>query len=167
MSYRSRLVCGLVAASLSLLHAQGTKTRAEPGKYSAQAKLGEVRLGAELWGHYIPLDNGETLKSYEYLVVEFAFFAPPDLKVSIDPSQFSLKFKAQRLLPTSAGLVTLGYVDPDMKERGPRLITDSEVGPVQISTGRDPVQQKFPGDSNPADTPLPRAPQRSSDDGLQ
>jgi hypothetical protein len=43
----------VVAASLSLLHAQGTKTRDNPEKYRAHAKIGNVGLGADLWGHFI------------------------------------------------------------------------------------------------------------------
>jgi hypothetical protein len=160
-----RFALSLVAASLNLLQAQGTKTRDDPGKYSAHAQIGSLGLGADLWGHFTPLD-GVTLKTDSYLVVEVALFAPANTKVAIDAGQFVLKVNGQRLLPQSPGLVTLGNVVPDMRERGPRLETDAGVGPVLISTGRDPVQPKFPGDSNPADIPLPPRSQ-TSDDGLQ
>lgn len=154
-----------LAVSLSLLHAQGTKTRDDPAKYSAHAKIGVVGIGADLWGHFIPLDT-ESLRTDEYLVVEVALFTSAGAKVAIDPAQFVLKINGQRLLPSSPGLVTLGIVDPDMRQRGPHLETDAQIGTGEISTGRDPTQPKFPGDSNPADIPLPRrAP--SSDEGLQ
>ncbi|HEX4230129.1 MAG TPA: hypothetical protein VHZ07_15755 [Bryobacteraceae bacterium] len=161
----SRIALLIVAASLSLLHAQGTKTRNNPAKYGAHVKIGSVGLGADLWGHFIPLE-GETLKADSYLVVEVALFASPNIKVDIDPGQFVLKVNGQRILPNSPGLVTLGFVDSDMRERGPRLIADGQIGSGDISVGRDPTQPKFPGDSNPADIPPPRRTQ-TTDNGLQ
>lgn len=164
MRILSRIILSLLAASCSLL-AQGTKTRDDPAKYSAHAKLGTVGLGADLWGHFIPVDGG-ALKANSYLVVEVGLFAPASTKVVIDSGHFVLKVNGQRLVPDSPGLVTIGAMDPDMQERGPRLITDTQIGGGEISTGRDPTQPKFPGDSRPEDIPQPRR-HPSTDDGIQ
>jgi hypothetical protein len=153
------------AAAAGLLHAQGTKTRDDASKYSAHGQINSVSMGAALWGHYVPVD-GVSFKTDEYLVVEVALFAPPSMKLDIDASQFVLTVNGQRLLPLAPGLATLRYVIPDMREPRPHLDSDAGVGPVTISTGRDPVQPKFPGDSNPANIPLPPRTQ-SSDDPLQ
>jgi hypothetical protein len=155
----------LVAASLSLLQAQGTKTREDPGKYRAHAQIGSLGIAADLLGHYIPLE-GTAIRTNNYLVVEVALFAPPNTKVAINSGQFALKVNGQLFLPQSPGLVTVGYVVPDMRERRSRLEADAGVGPVIVSAGRDPVQTKFPGDTNPADSPLPPR-SNGSDDALQ
>jgi hypothetical protein len=159
-----RLVLLLFAVSTILLQAQGTKTRDDAAKYSTHAQVGSLGLGADFWGHYIPMESS-SIKADEYLVVEVALFAPPAARVAIHPGQFVLSVNGQRLMPQPVGLVTLGIVMPDMRDRGPRLITDTTVGPITASTGRDPVQPKFPGDSNPADIPVPTPPK--PDDGLQ
>jgi hypothetical protein len=143
------------AVSLGALHAQGTKTRDDAAKYSAHAEMGPVTLAADFWGHGIPLDDGMNVNTRSYLVVEVALFAPPSSKLPISASQFTMKVNGQRLTAQSPGLVTVGMLIPDMRERGPRLETDEQVGPVAVSTGRDPVQAKFPGDNNPADRPRP------------
>lgn len=158
-----RIAFVLVAVSIGL-SAQGTKTRDDAAKYSAHAQVGPVNIGADLWGHSIPIEGG-FLRADNYLVVEVALFAPPNTKVAIDTGQFVLRVNGQRILPDSPGLVTIGNVDADFRERGPRLEADAQTGPLIVSTGRDPVQPKFPGDSNPADIPPPRRTQPS--EGLQ
>ncbi len=151
----------LMLTSGSLLSAQGTKTR-DLAQYAAQVQLSSVSIGADFWGHYIPVEGG-TLQADSYLVVEVALLAPPSEKVEINSGQFVLKVNGERLLPQSPGLITIGSVVPEMRERKPRLTTDTGIGPVLISTGRDPVQPRFPGDTNPANTPLP--PRSEGDDG--
>ena len=166
MRRRFRLALMLIAASLGVLHAQGTKPREDAFKYAGRARLGPVALGADFWGHFIPLQEGETLRADSYLVVEIAVFAPATTKVDISSGQFTLKVNGQRILPDSPGLVTVAYMDPDMRERGPHIVADAQMGSGDISVGRDPTQPEFPGDSNPADIPPPRQ-HPSNDEGLQ
>lgn len=99
----SRIALLLASAALSALHAQGTKTREDASKYVTHASFGAVALGADFWGHFVPLADGETLRTDNYLVVEVALFAPPTTKVEIDPGQFVLKVNGQRILPDSPG----------------------------------------------------------------
>ncbi len=152
-----RVALVLAVGSLGLVWGQGTKARDEEGKYTAHAQLSPtIKLGADFWGRVIPLE-GANLRTESYLVVEVALFAPPGVKVSIDPGQFVLKANGQQLTPQSPGVVTIGMVNPEMREnRGPRLETDAGVGPVIVSTGRDPVQSRFPGDMPPNGVPVPR-----------
>jgi hypothetical protein len=140
-------------AAFGLLQAQGTKTRADAAQYSAHVELGSVTLAADFWGHGIPLEDGMDVKTQSYLVVEVAFFAPPSQKILLQPAQFTLKVNGQILTAQSAGLVTVGMLVPDMRERGPRVEADGQAGPATVSVGRDPTQPKFPGDNNPADIP--------------
>lgn len=158
------IVSLLFAFPISLLTAQGTKPREDPAKYSAHTQIGSIGFGADFWGHSVPIEDG-ALKTDSYLVVEVALFAPPSAKLVLSASQFVLKVNGQRLTPNSPGLGTIGSLIPDMRNRGPRLETQSGVGPITVSTGRDPAQPKFPGDSNPADIPLP--PQTQPSDGIQ
>lgn len=146
-----------------VLQAQGTQTRIDLAQYSAHAQLGPLGVGADFWGHSIPLTDG-SLRSDGYLVVEVAFFAPPSAKVAISAGQFVLTVNGQRLLPQSPGSVTLGYVVPDMRQRGPRVEADGGVGPVVVSAGRDPAQPQFPGDNRPGSIPLPPRPQGSDEE---
>lgn len=153
----------LLVTSLGLVSAQGTKPLPEALKYAAHVDLSPtVKLGADFWGRVIPLD-GVNLRTESYLVVEVALFAPPGAKLSIDPGHFALKANGQALMPQSPGVVTIGMVNPAMREnRGPRLETDASVGPVIVSTGRDPVQARFPGDIPPNGTPVPPRAEPSS-----
>lgn len=153
----------LLTGSLWVLQAQGTKTRPDPSEYSSQSEIGSLQIAADLLGHNISL-NGLTLGAGNYLVVEVALFGPSNLKVPIDAAQFTLKVNGQRYAPVSPGVVTVGYLVPDMRQRGTRVETAVGAGPMIVTTGRDPNQPKFPGDTNPADKPFPRAPQTADED---
>jgi hypothetical protein len=143
--------------SAASLIAQGTKVRESVAAYPAQAQIGDVGIGADLIGHYLPLPH-TTLYSNSYLVVEVALFAPPTEKVNISNGQFVLNINGRRLMPQSPGFVTLAYTVPDMRERTPHLEAGGGVGGVTIGTGANPTAPKFPGDPNPAD--YPRVPSR-------
>jgi hypothetical protein len=149
-----RLAACFFVITTSVLEAQGTKTREDVTRYSAHAELRSLAVGANFWGHYVPID-GTSLKTNSYLVVEVALFAPPSAKLMIKPSEFLLRVNGHALEPQPASLVTIGMIVPEMRERGPRVEAVGGVGPVIVSAGRDPVQPKFPGDNNPADIPLP------------
>ena len=164
----SRRLLYLIAASLSLLDAQGTKTRDAATKYSAHAEVASVSVGADFWGHYIPLE-GSSVKTDGYLVVEIALFPQPKAKVAVIADQFELIVNGQRLMPVSQGQVVLGLVMPEMRETGTRLEAEAGAGPVVVSTGKDPAQPRFPGDSNPAGNPQPplnRSPEVQEKDPL-
>jgi len=162
MRKSGQLALVILTASLGMLQAQGTKTRQDATKYSAHAELGAVTIAADFWGHGIPLEDGMDVRTQGFLVVEVAFFAPPSRKILLQPSQFTLKVNGQILTVQSAGLVTVGMLVPDMREREPRVEADGQAGPATVSIGKDPTQPKFPGDDNPADIPR-RLPGESRD----
>lgn len=158
-----RLMPLLVVASLGLARGQGTKPLDEAAKYAAHVELSPtVKLGADFWGRVIPLD-GVNLRTESYLVVEVALFAPVGAKIGIDPGHFVLKANGQLLVPQSPGVVTISMVNPEMREnRGTRVEADAGVGPVVVSSGRDPVQSRFPGDMPPNGVPVPPRSEPSS-----
>lgn len=144
----------LIAVVSLSLWAQGTSVREDAGKYGAHTQMGNVGLGADFWGTSMPVQDG-ALASNGHLVVEVAFFAPPNRKVAIKASEFILRVDGRRIYPDAPGSVTLGYAIPDYRQRGPRVEADGQAGPVIVSAGGDPTQRRFPGDNNPADIPLP------------
>jgi hypothetical protein len=79
---------------------QGLPPRASPSDYPAQAKLGAVTLAADFAGHGLPTPDG-LLSSDDYVVVEVAFFGPPETRMPISSNDFSLRIN-NRKNPTSS-----------------------------------------------------------------
>lgn len=147
----------LAVISTAPLVGQGTKVRESAALYPAHTQIGNIAVGADLIGHYVPLPH-TTLYSNSYLVVEVALFAAPNDKVNIANGQFVLKINGHRLMPQSPGLITLDFAVPEMRERPPHIEAGGGLGGTTVGTGADPTAPKFPGDPNPQD--YPRIPPR-------
>src|SRR5215467_5580050 len=74
---------------------QGLPPRTSPTDYPAQAKLGAVTLAADFAGHGLPTADGP-LSSDGYVVVEVAFFGPPETRVPISFNDFSLRINFKK-----------------------------------------------------------------------
>src|SRR5271154_4915370 len=99
LSYVSRAIT-LSTAPLALSaqvpdKAKGLSPRATPADYQAQAKAGTVTIGAEFVGHSVPLPE-QTLSTDEYIVVETGLFGPPDAKLMLSISDFSLRINGKK-----------------------------------------------------------------------
>ena len=88
--------------------------RATPADYFAHAAAGTVTIAAEFAGHGIASPQG-VLISEEYVMVEAAFFGPPDARLTIAASDFSLRINGKKtVLPSQPyGLVGKEAKDPE------------------------------------------------------
>ena len=98
---------------------QGLPARATPADYLAQAKVGEVTIGAEFTGHGIP-NAQRPLNSEEYVAVEVGLFGPAGARFTMGAAEFSLRINGKKtLVPNQPwGLVAksvkdLEWVSPD------------------------------------------------------
>jgi hypothetical protein len=78
-----------------LNEAKGVPARPSPGDYQAQAKAGAVTIAADFDEHAVPTEDG-TFSTDDYVVVEAAFFGPPDARLKISPGDFSLRINDRK-----------------------------------------------------------------------
>ncbi len=90
----------------------GLPARATAADYQAQAKVGNVTIGAEFTGHGIP-NAQQPLNSEEYVAVEVGLFGAADARLVIGATDFSLRINGKKeLLPSQPwGLVAKGVKD--------------------------------------------------------
>lgn len=122
----------------------GLPARATPGDYQAHAAAGKFAIGAEFLGHSVPRPEGSPLIAEDHVVVEIAFFGPPDSTLKISSRDFSLRINEKKNPTPSSPFGTVfhalkdpDWVPPDQPEKG------SKTG---ISTG---------GNNNGNDPPPP------------
>jgi hypothetical protein len=102
--------------SASALYAQdnvGLPPRATPSDYQSQVKAGKVTIGAEFSAHSLPSPEGP-LSTEDFVVVEIGLFGPPDTKLFLSPTDFSLRINGKKM-PTPAspyGLILKSLKDP-------------------------------------------------------
>lgn len=87
--------------------------RAAASEYQAQAKAGAVTIGAEFMGHAVPTPDA-IYNDEEYVVVETGVFGPPDTRLQLSWSDFSLRINGKKEpLPSQATeLVLKSLKDP-------------------------------------------------------
>jgi hypothetical protein len=93
---------------------KGMPPRATPGDYQAQAQAGKATIAAEFAGHSVPRPEG-TLSTEDYVVIETAFFGPPDGRTTLSMSDFSLRINGKKTLLSSQPneLVDKSLTDPE------------------------------------------------------
>jgi len=74
---------------------QGMPPRATPGDYQSQAKAGAVTIGAEFMGHSVPTVD-QTFTTEDYVVVEAALFGAPGARITLAPTDFSLRVNGKK-----------------------------------------------------------------------
>jgi hypothetical protein len=94
---------------------KGLPPRATPGDYQAHAKTGDITLAAEFKGHSIPVMDGNTLTTEDYVVVELGVFGADGAKVKLSAGDFSLRInkKKSALESQPFGLVMSSVKDPE------------------------------------------------------
>jgi hypothetical protein len=92
----------------------GLPPRAAPSDYQKQVKAGAVTIAAEFAGHGVPTPEG-ALSTEDYVVVEAAFYGPPEARLRLSFSNFSLRINGKKA-PTPAEYyerVVRSVKDPD------------------------------------------------------
>ena len=127
---------------------QGLPARATPADYMAAALAGKITLAAEFKGHSIP-NSQEPLQSEDYVAVEIALFGPPDSKLVITASDFSLRVNGKKPpLPAQPfGLVAKGIKDPEWAPPEASPESKSKTGLTGGAGGAG--NQRNPGDPPP------------------
>lgn len=111
--------------------AKGLAPRATPADYQAQAKAGTVTVAAEFVGHSVPLPE-QTLSTDDFVVVETGLFGPPDAKLMLAVSDFSLRINGRKApYPNQPyELVFKSLKNPDYEPP-----SKSDTGKTSIGTG--------------------------------
>jgi hypothetical protein len=94
----------------------GLPPRATPGDYPSQTQVGAVTIAAEFKGHSVPTSEG-TLTTSDYIVVEAAFFGPPDSRLKLSVDDFSIRVNGKKVsLPAQPfGMVFHSLKDPELE----------------------------------------------------
>lgn len=113
---------------------EGMPPRATPGDYQAQAKATTVTIAAEFKGHFVPTADG-LLSTDDYVVIEAAFFGPPDTRLKLSLDDFSLRLNGKKAaLPSQDDLVVFKSVkDPEWEP--PDKDKEDKAGKTSMSSG--------------------------------
>ena len=84
----------------------GLPPRATPADYQYQAKVGTVTIGAEFAEHSVPTPEGP-LSTESFVVVEVGVFGPSGARLTLSPSDFSLRINGKKPTPSSQYLLIL------------------------------------------------------------
>ena len=93
---------------------KGMPPRASPTDYQVQAHAGTVTIAADFAGHSVTTADS-VYESEDYVVIEVAFFGPPDSRLKLSIEDFSLKLKDRKTaLPSQPfGYLTRSLKDPE------------------------------------------------------
>ncbi len=109
--------------------ALGIPPRLAPTDYQSHAQAGALTIAAEFTGHAVPTPQ-ETLSTEDYVVVEVAFFGPPEPRLKISPEDFSLRVNRKKTTLTNQ---PFGMIFPSLKN--PELEPPSSASKSKSSVG--------------------------------
>lgn len=81
------------AAQIS--ESKGMPPRAAPADYQTHVQVGAVTIAAEFMGHAVPTPDA-TFSTEDYVIVETAFFGPPDARIKLSFEDFSLRINEKK-----------------------------------------------------------------------
>jgi hypothetical protein len=134
---------------------QGMPPRAAPTEYLSHIQVGSVTLAAEFTGHSVAPPEG-TYEHEDFVVVEAAFFGPPDTRLKLSYQDFSLRINGKKE-PTASqppefvlkGLKDPQWEPPAQKEKSKTSFgtgggqNDSSAAPVHMPMELlRPIQQR-------------------------
>lgn len=100
----------------------GLPPRASPADYQYQAKVGNITIGAEFADHSVPTPEGP-LSTEDFVAVEVGIFGPPGAKLTMSPSDFSMRINGKKPTPSSQyELILKSLKDPTWE--APELAKD-------------------------------------------
>jgi hypothetical protein len=119
--------------------------RTSPADYQVQAHAGAVTIAADFAGHSVTTMDA-VYSSEDYVVVEVAFFGPPQGQLKLSIEDFSLKLKDRKTPLTSQpfGYLTRSLKDPEWQP--PEEDKEEKKSKTGINTGGG-------GDSGPVVPP--------------
>ncbi|MFL6451077.1 MAG: hypothetical protein ACJ746_25875 [Bryobacteraceae bacterium] len=82
-------------AALQPTKAEGIPPRSGPTDYQTHTKVGDLTIAADFAGHSVPTPEA-TLSTDDYLVMETAFFGPPEAKVKLSIDDFTLRINGKK-----------------------------------------------------------------------
>src|ERR1700722_11243859 len=75
--------------------AKGLSPRATPADYQTHAQAGAITIAAEFSGHSVTSPQS-VLATEDYVVVEVAFFGPPETQLKLSGDDFSLRINGKK-----------------------------------------------------------------------
>jgi hypothetical protein len=136
--------------------AKGIPPRAAPTDYQTHVQVGAVTIAADFVGHAVPTPQG-TFSTEDYVVVETAFFGPPEARLKISIDDFTLQINEKKPLPTRPyGMVFESLKDPEWEPPEP-VETKSK---TSLGTGGKGGQGDSPAPPPKMPFPLQRAMQQ-------
>jgi hypothetical protein len=114
---------------------KGVPPRATPGDYLAHAQAGKYTLAAEFDGHSIP-DPQSILTNENYVVVEVGLFGPPEARLALSYTDFSLKINGKKATYPAQGfeLVFKDLKDPEYDGPGSAVSNKANAGKTTVNT---------------------------------
>jgi hypothetical protein len=93
---------------------RGMPPRVSPAEYQAHAQAGKVIIAAEFTRHSVATPEA-TFSAEDYIVVEVAFFGPPDARLKLSHEDFALRVNDKKapLASQPFGLVLRSLKDPE------------------------------------------------------
>ena len=134
MRYCAMVAVGILASALYLSAQKpnaplpGIAPRATPADYQNHVQLGKYTFAAEFTGHSVSLPD-VTLNNEDYVMVEAAVFGPPDSKITLTASDFSLRVNGKK--PATAapyGLVVGNLKNPELEPTSAEQKSKTSVG---------------------------------------
>jgi hypothetical protein len=115
---------------------KGVPPRATPGDYQAHAQAGTVTIAAEYAGHSIP-DPQSILSTEDYEVVEVGLFGPPDARLKMSYTDFSLRINGKKaLFPAQAyALVFKSLKDPEYEAPEAAAAKEAKKSSTSMTSG--------------------------------
>jgi hypothetical protein len=173
--FRLTAALGCALAAYAQTPSEGVPPRATPADYQAQAKAGNVTIGAEFVQHSVPTPEA-TFTTEDYVVVEAGLFGAAGQKLVVGPADFALRVngKKQTLPSQPFPFVQRSLKNPDWEmnqaaqkaDKARMSVGGADVGgsgekppppkmPIEVQRAMDQKVQKasFPE----GDRPLPQA----------
>ncbi|WP_031500224.1 hypothetical protein [Bryobacter aggregatus] len=153
LSRRRAITVGILS-SLSLCaqtppsEGQGIPPRSAPADYQAKAVAGNVTIAADFVAHAVPTPQGP-LTTEDFVVVEVAFYGPPEARLKIAAEDFSIRINGKKMptpsQPYGLALKSLKdpeWVPPSTEEKGSK--GGINTGGNQGAPKPDPPKMPFP-----------------------
>jgi len=120
--------------------AKGLPPRATPADYQAHTQAGAVTIAAEFKGHSIPVVDGSTLTTEDYVVVELGIFGPDAARVKLAAGDFSLRINKKKTALESQpfGLVMSSVKDPEWEPPKSAAKSKTSMGGGGEGESKDP-----------------------------
>ncbi len=161
-------VLGILALGVTAVAGQGTQPKAKAADYPAHAVAGTLEIGAENWGHGFTTTAGG-MATGEFLAIEVALFNKDIAPISVQNGHFTLRLnKGTPIIALPPSYVSTMMKYPEWQDR-PTLTATASAGDGQVTMGRPPQPERFPGDprARGGNGPVPRAPDPQDPEGMK